>query len=161
MHASRGVEILVGIFMLIGLVALFFLAMKVSNLSRDTGDSVYEVTVRFDNVGSLTERAKVTIAGVKVGRVKEIGFDSRTFEAVVTLQIENRYNAIPEDTFAKIFTAGLLGEQYIGLDPGGSDQMLKPGSQLVYTQSAMVLEELVAQFLFSKAEGSGSSNDAF
>ena len=153
MHSNRTLEILVGAFMLIGMVALFFLAMNVSNLSRKVDGGAYDVIARFDNVGSLTERAKVTIAGVNVGRVHAIGFDRDTFEAVVTLRIENRYNAIPDDTFAKIYTAGLLGEQYIGLDPGGSETMLKTGDKIIYTQSALVLEEMLGQFLFKQSEG--------
>ncbi|MET0104493.1 MAG: outer membrane lipid asymmetry maintenance protein MlaD, partial [Sedimenticola sp.] len=110
------------------------------------------VTARFDNIGSLKEKAPVTMAGVRVGRVVAIEFDQTSYEAVVTLGIDPRYSAIPDDTFAKIFTAGLLGEQYIGLDAGGSEIYLKHGDQLAMTQSALVLEEIIGQFLFSKAE---------
>lgn len=156
MHANRTMEIMVGAFVLIGFVALFFLAMNVSNFSRATERGTYDLNVRFSNVGSLSEKAKVTIAGVKVGRVLSIGFDQKTFEAEVTLRINNRYNAIPEDTFAKIYTAGLLGEQYVGLDPGGSETYLKNGDTILYTQSALVLEEMLGQFLFSKTEESSS-----
>jgi phospholipid/cholesterol/gamma-HCH transport system substrate-binding protein len=149
---NRTVEVLVGAFIAAGFVALFFLAMKVSNLSAgDTGNG-YEIQARFDNIGSLKERAPVTMAGVRIGRVSRIGFDPASFEAVVTLRIESRYDAIPEDTFAKIFTAGLLGEQYVGLDPGGSETNLEDGGQIALTQSALVMEEIIGQFLFSKAE---------
>lgn len=155
MH-NRTLEILVGAFMAAGLVAFFFLAMQVSNLSSSSNGSGYTVTARFDNVGSLKVRSPVTMAGVRIGRVSEIGFDRRTYEAVVTLQIGSEYNVIPEDSFAKIFTAGLLGEQYIGLDPGGSEKFLHQGSEISLTQSALVLEEIIGQFLFSKAEEGNS-----
>ena len=152
MKSSRQLEILVGVFMAIGLVALFFLAMQVSNLGTlHTGDS-YRVKARFDNIGSLKVKAPVTMAGVEVGRVARIGFDKERFQAVVDLDIYAEYDEIPEDTYAKILTAGLLGEQYIGLDPGGSDEVLRDGSEIEITQSALVLEEVVGQFIFSKAQ---------
>lgn len=153
---SRTIEILVGAFMAAGLVAFFFLAMQVSNLSSSNNGEGYDVSARFDNIGSLKVRSPVTMAGVRIGRVSGISFDRETYEAVVTLRIEAQYNVIPEDSFAKIFTAGLLGEQYIGLDPGGSDKYLHDGSEISLTQSALVLEEIIGQFLFSKAEEGGS-----
>ena len=159
MQTNRTMEILVGVFMLLGLVAFFFLAMNVSNLSRNEDGEAYRITARFDNVGSLTERAKVTVAGVRIGRVEHIEYDSETFEAVVTLALDNQYNALPDDTFAKIYTAGLLGEQYVGLEPGGSESNLKEGDEIAFTQSALVLEEMIGQFLFSKAEE--KSDDVF
>ncbi len=138
--------------MVIGLLALFFLAMKVSNLGTiNTGDS-YRVTARFDNIGSLKAKAPVTMAGVEIGRVVEIGFDKERFQGVVGMNIYANYDQIPEDTYAKILTAGLLGEQYIGLDPGGSDVVLKNGSEIEITQSALVLEDIIGQFIFSKAQ---------
>jgi len=152
MARTKVIEVAVGAFMAAGIVALFFLAMQVSNLSSLNADDGYDVMARFDNIGSLKVRAPVTMAGVRVGRVKEIMFDKETYEAVVTLQIEAGYDTIPDDTFAKIFTAGLLGEQYIGLDPGGNDQFLERGSQISLTQSALVLEDIIGQFLFNKAE---------
>ena len=149
---ARKIEILVGAFMAAGLVALFFLAMKVSNLSAvSTGDG-YRLTARFDNVGSLKVKAPVSMAGVRVGRVEAIAFDKKAYEAVVTLHIDESYNTIPADTYANIFTAGLLGEQYIGLDPGAEEVFLVDGDQIVHTQSALVLEQMIGQFLFSKAE---------
>lgn len=155
MKSSRQLEILVGVFMAIGLLALFFLAMQVSNLGTlHTGDS-YRVTARFDNIGSLKVKAPVTMAGVEVGRVAQIGFDKERFQAVVGLDIYAEYDEIPEDTYAKILTAGLLGEQYVGLDPGGSDEVLKDGSEIEITQSALVLEEVIGQFIFSKAQEGG------
>ena len=152
MRLSRTAEILVGLFMLAGLVALFFLAMKVSNLGTVNTGNGYEIHARFDNIGGLKVRSPVTMAGVRIGQVTDIGFDPQTFEAVVTLNIDTRYNGIPDDTFAKILTQGLLGEQYVGLDPGGSPDHLKNGDEIHMTQSALVLEEIVGQFLFSKAE---------
>ncbi len=153
MHTTKTVEVVVGAFVALGLAALFMLAMKVSNLSTFTDDEGYSVTARFENIGGLKVRSPVTVAGVRVGRVEEIGFDNETFEAVVKVNISANYNKLPEDTFASIFTAGLLGEQYIGLEPGGSEKLLKEGSEIRQTQSAIVLEQIIGQFLYSKAEG--------
>jgi phospholipid/cholesterol/gamma-HCH transport system substrate-binding protein len=152
MSRMRTIEILVGAFMAAGFVALFFLAMKVSNLSASTVGEGYRLIARFDNVGSLKVRAPVTMAGVRIGRVQSIGFDKTTYEAVVTLNIERQYDTIPTDTFANIFTAGLLGEQYVGLSPGGSQEYMHPGDEFTHTQSALVLEQMIGQFLFKKAE---------
>ncbi len=152
MPRLRTLEILVGAFMAAGFLALFFLAMEVSNLSADVGGDGYRLQARFENVGSLKVRAPVTIAGVRVGRVEAIDFDQKRFEALVTLRIDPRYQQIPEDTIASIFTAGLLGEQYISLSPGGSEVNLVDGGLLEQTQSALVLEQMIGQFLFKKAE---------
>ncbi len=152
MSKTRQLEILVGAFMALGLVALFFLALQVSNLGTlNTGDS-YEVIARFDNIGGLKAKSPVTMAGVEVGRVKNIYYDKKDFRAVAVLSIYSQYDQIPEDTFAKILTAGLLGEQYVGLDPGGSLTNLGDGSELTMTQSALVLEEIIGQFIFGKAQ---------
>ncbi len=155
MSRTRALEIGVGAFMAAGIVALFFIAMQVSNLSATTTGEGYAIRARFDNIGSLKVRSPVSMAGVRIGRVVDIGFDPKTYEALVTLHIESRYDRIPDDTFANIYTAGLLGEQYIGLDPGGSDRFLKGGDEIQHTQSAMVLEQLIGQFLFKKAEEQG------
>jgi len=152
MTRLRSLEILVGAFMAAGFVALFFLAMKVSNLSADVGGEGYRLTARFENIGTLKVRAPVTMAGVRIGRVEAIGFDKDRYEAVVTLRIDRRYDTIPEDSFASVFTAGLLGEQYIGLAPGGSEVHLVDGGVVEQTQSALVLEKMIGQFLFKKAE---------
>ena len=152
MTHQRHLEMMVGVFVAAGIVALFFMALQVSNLGNISDEEGYNVTARFDNIGGIKVKAPVTMAGVKVGRVTNIEFDKETFEAVATLNIEKRYDQIPDDTFAKIFTAGLLGEQYIGLDAGGSDIYLEEGSSLQLTQSALVLEEVIGQFLFSKAQ---------
>lgn len=152
MSKTRLIEILVGAFMAAGLLALFFLAMKVSNLGAlNQGDS-YRVLAHFDNIGGLKVKSPVTMAGVEVGRVMDIYYDPQDFRAVAVLGIYSQFDEIPDDTFAKILTAGLLGEQYVGLDPGGSEQVLKDGSQIVLTQSALVLEEVIGQFIFGKAQ---------
>ncbi len=151
MKNSKALEIAVGLFMAAGFVALFMLAMKVSNLSSfGSGDS-YDITATFENVGGLKVRSPVTVSGVRVGRVSAIDYDDDSFEAVVTMQIESHYNKFPEDTSASIFTAGLLGEQYIALEPGGAETSLEAGSRILLTQSALVMEQIIGQFLFSKA----------
>jgi len=148
---TRTVEIWVGLFIAAGMAALFMLAMQVSNLTVVSSDEGYTITAKFDNIGGLKVRSPVTVAGVRVGRVSNIGFDPKTFQAVVSLNISNQYKELPLDTSASIFTAGLLGEQYIGLEPGGDMDTLKEGDEIMLTQSALVLEQLIGQFLFSKA----------
>ncbi|ADC63745.1 outer membrane lipid asymmetry maintenance protein MlaD [Allochromatium vinosum] len=155
MAKRRNVELTVGTFVALGLVALFFLAMQVSNLSLNTAGEGYLVQARFANVGSLKVRAPVTMAGVRIGRVESVRFDKQTYEAVVSMRIDAAVDSIPDDTFASIFTAGLLGEQYIGLEPGGSPEPLRDGDEIVNTQSALVLEQMIGQFLFKKAGESG------
>lgn len=155
MLQSRTVEIWVGLFVAAGLAALFMLAMQVSNLTVVTGNEGYEVTAQFENISGLKVRSPVTVAGVPVGRVVNIGFNNQTFEAVVKMRIGKEYQ-LPVDTSASVLTSGLLGEKYVGLEPGGAPEMLKNGSQIKLTQSALVLEQLIGQFLFKKAaEGSG------
>lgn len=153
MDRTRTIEIWVGVFIAAGIAALVMLALQVSNLSsyRDE-ESVYHITARFDNVGGLKPRSAVSVGGVRVGRVEKIEFDNTTFEAVVTLAIATKYNQFPVDTSAQIFTAGLLGEQYVALEPGGDVDVLKDGDELALTQSALVLEQMIGQFLYSKAE---------
>jgi phospholipid/cholesterol/gamma-HCH transport system substrate-binding protein len=151
MH-SRSVQIWVGLFVVVGMAALLMLAMKVSNISALTETEGYEVTAHFENIGGLKVRSAVTMAGVVVGRVAEIGFDKESYEAVVTIKIQEQYNNIPEDTSASIFTAGLLGEQYIGLEPGGAEASLQAGGEIQLTQSALVLEQLIGQFFVSQAD---------
>ena len=149
----RTVEISVGLFVAIGIAALFMLAMQVSNLASlgGEGDS-YTLTAAFENIGGLKVRSPVTVSGVRVGRVEAIDYDSTAYEAVVTLRIASAYDAFPEDTSASIFTAGLLGEQYIALDPGGSMDNLVDGSRIRLTQSALVMEQIIGQFLYSMAD---------
>ena len=152
MERKRTTEILVGAFVAAGFLALFFLAFQVSNLGRESVGDGYRLTALFDNVGSLKVRAPVSMAGVRIGRVEDIRFDRQTYRAAVTLRIAGEVDAIPEDTIASIFTAGLLGEQYVGLDPGGSTVHLRDGDQIAFTQSALVLEQIVGHFLFSNSE---------
>lgn len=148
---SRTVEILVGLFMVLFLAALFLLAMRVSNLNSLAGGGGYEVHATFENIGGLKVRSQVAAGGVRVGRVSDISYDSENFEARVTMKIENEYAGFPTDTSASIYTAGLLGEQYIGLDPGADLEFLEQGSEITLTQSAVVLERLISQVMFSKS----------
>jgi len=143
-------DLWVGLFVAIGLGALLFLALKVGNLSSSSYDDGYVLKARFDNIGGLKVRAPVKSAGVVVGRVSDIQYDNQTFQASVAISMDGRY-LFPRDTFASILTSGLLGEQYIGLDPGGDSENLKPGDSIKKTQSAVVLEQLIGQFMFSKA----------
>lgn len=148
-------DIWVGFFVVIGFAALLFLALRVGNLSSANFAETYQLTARFDNIGGLKVRGPVKSAGVVVGRVTDIRFDPESYEAQVTMTIDSRYQ-FPKDTFASILTAGLLGEQYIGLDAGGDEKMLKAGDVFAKTQSAVVLEKLIGQFMFNKAsEGTG------
>lgn len=140
----------VGIFVAIGIGALLFLSLKVGNLSSAHMSESYVLQAKFDNIGGLKVRGPVKSAGVVVGRIADIGFDSKTYEAVVTMNIDGRYR-FPKDTFASIYTSGLLGEQYVGLDVGGDEKMLNPGDVIAKTQSAVVLEKLISQLVFSKA----------
>ncbi len=143
-------DLWVGVFVAIGIAALLFLALKVGNLSSAHLSETYVLEAKFDNIGGLKVRGPVKSAGVVVGRIADIRFDGSTYEAVVSMTIDGRYR-FPRDTFAAIYTAGLLGEQYIGFDVGGDDKMLQPGETISKTQSAVVLEKLISQFLFSKA----------
>jgi phospholipid/cholesterol/gamma-HCH transport system substrate-binding protein len=152
MGHSRLIEIGVGLFVAAGMAALFMLAMQVSNLSNNISGDTYAITAAFENIGGLKVRSPVTVSGVRVGRVDAIDYDTRAYEAVVTLSIDSRYNSFPEDTSASIFTSGLLGEQYIALEPGGSETNLAEGDRLQLTQSALVIEQLVGQFLYNQAD---------
>lgn len=146
----KSLDLWVGLFVLLGAAALLFLALKAGNMSSLSFAQTYPVVTRFDNIGGLKPRAPVKSAGVVVGRVGSISFDDKTFQATVMLDIEDQYK-FPKDTSAKILTSGLLGEQYIGLEAGGDTQNLAAGDRITMTQSAMVLENLISQFLFSKA----------
>ena len=151
---SRAIEILVGLFMLLFLAAMLVLSMKVSNLSSLTSGEGYTLVAKFENIGGLKERASVAASGVKVGQVSSITYDPETFEANVTLSIDAEFDSFPLDTTASIYTAGLLGEQYIGLDPGAEDDVLQDSDEITLTQSALVLERLIGQVLFSRSGGS-------
>lgn len=146
----KSLDLWVGLFVLLGAAALFFLAMKAGNMSSLSFQKTYPVITKFDNIGGLKPRAAVKSAGVVVGRVADIRFDDKTYQAIVTLNLESGYK-FPKDTSAKILTSGLLGEQYIGLEAGGDTSNLVAGDRIKMTQSAIVLENLISQFLFSKA----------
>jgi phospholipid/cholesterol/gamma-HCH transport system substrate-binding protein len=153
----KSLDLWVGLFVLLGAAALFFLAMKAGNMSSLSFEQTYAVTTKFDNIGGLKPRAPVKSAGVVVGRVGDITFDDKSFQAIVTLNLQSSFK-FPKDSSAKILTAGLLGEQYIGLEPGGDTNNLVAGDNIRMTQSAIVLENLISQFLYSKAaEGKDST----
>ncbi len=153
----RGIETLVGLFVLLGFVAIGYLALKAANLASFTIGETYTVGAKFDNIGGLKVRAPVRSAGVTVGRVSAITFDNQSFQGMVTLEIEKKFQ-FPKDTSAKILTAGLLGDQYIGLEPGGDDKNLAQGDSIKMTQSAVVLENLIGQMLYNRAaEGAGDA----
>jgi phospholipid/cholesterol/gamma-HCH transport system substrate-binding protein len=143
-------DLWVGFFVAIGIAALLFLALKVGSFSGLQAERTYALEAKFDNIGGLKVRGPVKSAGVVVGRVADIRFDPETYEAVVQLNIDARYT-FPKDTFAAIYTSGLLGDQYVGLEPGGEERKLVAGDTIRKTQSAVVLEKLVSQFLFNKA----------
>lgn len=153
---KKGIETLVGTFVLLGFLAIVFLALKAANLASFTGGDTYSVVARFDNIGGLKVRAPVKSAGVTVGRVVSISLDTKTYQGLVTLELERRFE-FPTDTSAKILTAGLLGDQYLGLEPGGDDKNLAPGGVIKMTQSAVVLENLIGQFLYNRAAESGDA----
>ena len=155
--AKKGIETLVGLFVLLGMLALVFLALQAANLGSLTGSDVYKVEARFDNVGGLKPHAPVRSAGVTVGRVIGITLDGKTFQGVVTLDIQRKFQ-FPKDTSAKILTAGLLGDQYVGLEPGGDDKNLAAGETIAQTQSAVVLENLIGQMLTGKAADAGAAS---
>ena len=148
--AKRNIEILVGLFVVLGLLGLLFVALKAANLTTFSSGDTYGLTARFDNIGGLKARAPVRSAGVVVGRITSISLDPKTFQGVVTLDVDRRYQ-FPKDSSAKILTAGLLGDQYIGIEPGGDDKNLGAGDTIAQTQSAVVLENLIGQFLTGKA----------
>lgn len=156
MQQTRTVEIGTGLFVLLGMGALFFLTTKSTGGDDFSASDTYQVSARFGNVGSLRARAPVSMSGVTIGRVTRIEFDPQSLEAVVTMVIDSRYDQIPEDSDASVLTAGLLGSQYVGLQAGGSDLFLEDGSEIYVTQSAIVLENLIGKFLVR----SGSDDDS-
>lgn len=147
MRQTRSVEIGTGLFVLLGMSALFFLTTQTTGGDDFQADHVYTVEARFENIGSLRERAPVTMAGVTIGRVTRVSFDPDSLEAVVQFVIDSRYDQIPDDSDASILTSGILGSQYVGLQAGGSDMFLEDGSEILFTQSAIVLENLIGKFL--------------
>jgi phospholipid/cholesterol/gamma-HCH transport system substrate-binding protein len=151
MISRKSLEVWVGLFVAAGILALAMLAFKVGNLTTSDVLDAYKITARFDNVGGLKVKAAVTMAGVRIGRVSAIAFDADRYQAMVTMDIDGRYQNIPADSTASILTSGLLGDQYIGFEPGGEETYLKGGDTVLRTQSALVLEKLVGQVIFNKA----------
>ncbi len=147
MGNSRTIEIAVGFFVALGLAALFTLAMQISGLTQVSNGESYRLTAYFDNIGGLKPKAPVNIGGVRIGRVAEVSFDPDRFQAKAVLEIDASYSFLPTDTFASIHTSGMLGEQYVALQPGAELESLSDGDELMHTQSALVLEELVGQFM--------------
>ena len=153
MQQTRSVEIGTGLFVLLGMSALFFLTTQTTGGDTFSARETFEVEARFENVGSLKSRAPVAMSGVTIGRVTSVVFDPETLDAKVTFVIDAKYDKIPDDSDASILTAGLLGSQYIGLQAGGSDTYLENGSELYFTQSAIVLENLIGKVLVSSKSG--------
>ena len=151
MEKQRAIEIAVGFFVAIGLAALVMLAMKVSNVAALTEGDGYHVEARFDNVGGLKPKAPVRMGGVRIGRVVGISYDQSDYMAIVTMQINAQFDKLPLDTSAGIFTSGVLGESYVGLEAGAEEEYLTEGDEIELTQSAMILEQLIGKFLFEKA----------
>jgi len=158
MRQSRSVEIGTGLFVLLGMSALFFLTTQTTGGDDFKAESVYAVEARFENIGSLRTRAPVTMSGVTIGRVTEVSFDPTSLEAVVLFVIDAQYDQIPDDTDASILTSGILGSQYIGLQAGGSDMYLEEGSEILFTQSAIVLENLIGKFLVNAGSSDKDSD---
>jgi len=157
--SKKGIETLVGLFVLLGMAGLLFLALKAANLGNFGEHKGYTVSAKFDNIGGLKPRAPVRSAGVTVGRVKRITLDPKTYQGVVTMEIDEDVR-FPKDSAAKIQTSGLLGDQYIGLEPGADDKELAAGDVIRQTQSAVVLENLIGQMIFNKAADAGSGAPA-
>lgn len=153
MRTSHTIEFTSGLFMLLGLAALVFLALQSTDMGGVLREGSYRITARFSNIGDLKPRSPVSIGGVTVGNVEMVELDPMTFEAVVTMKVSTQYTDLPDDTSASILTKGVLGDQYIGLEPGGSPDLLQDGDELFITQSAIVLEQLVSKYLFNTDSG--------
>jgi len=158
MMEKRALEFWVGVFVLAGILALIMLAFKVGNLTSSDVSNAYTVEAKFDNIGGLKVKSPVTMAGVRIGRVTGVSFDKKTYQAVVELSIDGRYKNIPDDSSASILTSGLLGEQYVGITPGGSEDYLKKGDRIILTQSALVLENLIGQVMVKLTSDSGTDS---
>ena len=152
MKTNKWIELIVGVFTLAGIAAVAILVFEATNYSEYQDQESYAITASFDNVSGVKVRSAITMSGVTIGRVSKIKVDPQTFEAIVTLNIDKHYSQIPMDSSISIFTAGLLGEKYLGIEPGGAPDYLVDGSHVTLTQSSLVLEKLISQFLFSKSE---------
>lgn len=160
MRQSRTIDVSTGLFVLLGFAAILFLVTQITNREFSISSGSYRVQAQFENVGGLKAGAPVSMAGVTIGRVESIGYDMRLFKAVVTLRIDARYDQIPEDSDASILTAGLLGGQYVGISPGGSETPLRDGDRVEFVQDAIVLENLISKYLFSQARQQEQGSEA-
>jgi phospholipid/cholesterol/gamma-HCH transport system substrate-binding protein len=151
MRPSRAIDLSTGLFVLLGFAAILFLVTQITNREFSLGSTAYRVQAQFENIGGLKAGAPVSMSGVTIGRVESIGFDMDLLKAIVTLRIDGRYDRIPQDSDASIFTAGLLGGQYIGITPGGAEEYLHDGARIEFVQDAIVLENLISKYLFSQA----------
>ena len=158
MRPNYRVEVASGVFLMLGIAALIWLATQATNYGQDIGEEAYYVSARFTNVAELKNRAPVKIGGVTVGLVESITLDPITFDAVVQLRLDRRFSDIPADTSASILTSGVLGDRYVGLEPGGDIDVLVDGDELFITQSAVVLEQLISKFIFNSKEKSDEGN---
>jgi phospholipid/cholesterol/gamma-HCH transport system substrate-binding protein len=152
MRPSRAIDVSTGLFVLLGLVAIVFLVTQISNREFSLTETSFRLKAQFENIGGLKTGAPVKMAGVTIGRVETISYDMQLLKALVTMRIDKRYDQIPTDSDASIFTAGLLGGQYIGISPGGAEEYFKDGDQVAFVQDAIVLENLISKYLFSQAE---------
>jgi phospholipid/cholesterol/gamma-HCH transport system substrate-binding protein len=159
MQQTRSVELATGLFVMLGLAALFFLTTQTTGSNTFSGTETFRVSARFENVGSLKDRAPVAMAGVTIGRVVSVRFDPEQLNAEVIFEIDRQYNQIPDDSDASILTAGLLGSQYIGLQAGGSEEYLQEGSEIMFTQSAIVIENLIGKYLFKQGADSSAEDE--
>jgi len=155
MRANYKVELASGIFLLLGIAALVWLATRATDYGQDIGEDTYAISAKFTNVGDLRKRAPVKIGGVTVGIVESIELDPVSFEAVVRMAIASRFDEIPSDTSASVLTSGVLGDRYIGLEPGGAPDTLRDGDEIFITQSALVLEQVIGKYLFNAGSGKG------
>ena len=153
MRANYKVELASGIFLLLGIAALIWLATQATNYGQDLGKETYQLSARFTNIGDLRDRSPVKIGGVTAGIVESIELDPVTFEAIVTMKISAKFAELPSDTGASVLTSGVLGDKYIGLEPGGAPDYLVQGDEIFITQSAMVLEQLIGKYLFNTGSG--------
>jgi phospholipid/cholesterol/gamma-HCH transport system substrate-binding protein len=160
MRSSRAIDVSTGLFVLLGFAAIVFLVTQITNREFSLRSESYRLQAQFENVGGLKAGAPVSMAGVTIGRVESIGYDMDLFKAVATLRIDSRYDQIPNDSDASILTAGLLGGQYIGITPGGSDEPFRDGDQVEFVQDAIVLENLISKYLFSQAGNRDEAPDA-
>ena len=153
MRANYKVELASGIFLVLGIAALIWLATRATDYGQEIGRDTYHISARFTNIGDLRDRAPVKIGGVMAGMVESIELDPVTFEAIVKMRISSRFNEIPSDTGASILTSGVLGDRYVGLEPGGAPDFLAEGDEIFITQSALVLEQIIGKYLFNTGEG--------